>query len=683
MSASAEGSLGWAEWAPLTGSAGDWTTTVRLPAGGFPAATMTSDSRDGAEVVSGDSSWLSAATPPGKVYGSSRDRQYVSLRPRADRPTSPSTTTYSFERPTPTAGWAFVLGDIDSGRAIVTARGPDGRLVTGAELGWQGGFSSCPAEGSRSCTDQAGDVPVWDLATSELLGDVGTAGWFRPTTPITSLTVEFYQRSGSPVYQTWFAAVARDIAGTVNLVDTTGAPRGVLPGAVLTLLGPDGAALDTATSDEAGQYIFPGYVAAPGYRVELTTLPEADDVHPSGLIAHGERVVDDVDLGATDATGVDLAVRDVRPVAVSGTVRTDDGDPVPGATVTLTPVGGGAPLTALTSSQGEYVVDRVGWDTTADRPQEYTFALSGLPGRHTTVTTPDGITVPVGEEDPSTGNDFVVRAPPSLTGTVTVGEEPVAAVVVILAGPGGTTSTTTAADGTYLFDGVPPGEHTVRVAPPGGYHADGPATREAEVVAEDLTGMDFVLSRPGAVGGTVTDSDGEPVPDATVMVADTGGQITLATDASGGYFVDALQPGDYLITLVPPDGRTAEVTERSVVVTTAGENRLEEHFSVTSLPGPRARPGPMPSTAPSPPNSRAPMSGVSPVPEPSAGPAPTTGGFAGSGGADGLAATGATVGSIGMAAAILVTLGVALVKAARKPPRPRAGPATADPGAGE
>ncbi len=664
MSASAETSAGWAEWDPLTGSAGDWSTTVRLPAGGFPAATVTSDSRGGVGVISGASSWLGPSTPPGDVFGSSRDRQYLNLRPRADRPTTPSTTTYTFERPTPAGGWAFVLGDIDADRAVVTARGADGRLLTGAELGWQGGFNYCPGTGSPSCAGAPEDVPTWNPTSGELLGNAGAAdtsgasGWFRPTAPIVSLTVEFYQRSGFPVYQTWFASLARDITGTVQLVDTGGAPQGMLPGAGLTLFGPDGAELATATSDQSGQYIFPGYVAAPGYRVELTTLPEADDDHPFGLVPSGERVVDEVDLSTADATGVDFAARDVQPVAVSGTVLTDDGTPVPGATVTLTPVGGGAPLTGVTSSTGEYLIDDVGWDADGDQPQDYTFAVTGLPEGYVTATAPDGITVAVGQEEPSTGNDFVVRAPASVSGTVTAGDEPVAGVVVTSAGPDGTVSTTTGADGTYVFTGARPGDHTVRVTPPDGYRADGPDARDVTVAGEDVVDVDFALSRPGSIGGTVTDDVGDPVPDTTVVVTGPGGSITLATDAVGGYFTGGLAPGDYVITLTVPAGYAAEVVERTVTVTSAGENWLEEHFPVVAVPVPV--PSPTPTTSPSA------TTEPSPTPEPSAGPAPDTGSDGSDGGKpDGLAATGATVGSIGLAAAILVALGVALVRASR------------------
>ncbi|MFD6446166.1 collagen binding domain-containing protein [Promicromonospora sp. NPDC060204] len=586
MSASAETTAGWAEWDPLTGSAGDWSTSVRLPAAGFPEATVTSDSRGGVGVISGASSWLSAATPPGAVFGSSRDQQYLNLRPQADRPTSPSTTTYTFERPTPASGWAFVLGDIDADRAVVTALGADGRQLAGAELGFQEGFNYCPVPGGPSCTGDAADVPVWDPATGELIGNPaaadtsGAAGWFRPTTPIKTLTVQFFQRSGFPVYQTWFASLARDISGTVNLVDDAGAPQGVLPGATLTLFGPDGAELATTTSDDSGQYAFPGYTAAAGYSVELTTLPEADDDHPFGLVPYGDRLVTDVDLTDADATGVDLAARDVAPVAVSGTVLTDDGTPVPGATVTLTPVGGGAPLTAVTSSTGEYLIDHVGWDAANDQPQQYTFTLSDVPEGFTVATVPDDITVEVGQEEPVAGNDFVVMAPASLSGTVTVGGEPVAGVVVTREGPDGTVSTTTAADGTYLFEGVPAGDHTVSVTVPDGYRADGPDSRDVTVGADDVTDVDFGLSHPGAVGGTVTDDAGEPVAGATVTVTGPDGPVTVVTDDVGGYFVGDLPPGDYTIALTVPEGYSADVTERSVTVTSAGEDLLQEDFAL-------------------------------------------------------------------------------------------------------
>ncbi|GAB6937839.1 hypothetical protein JCM11754A_13630 [Isoptericola variabilis] len=577
--ATAATTAGWAEWDPLTGTAGDWSTTMQLPAGGFPAATMTSNSRGGGVgVISGASSWLADSTPPGEAFGSSRNQPYVNLRPQADRPTTPSTTTYTFERPTPAGGWAFVLGDIDADWVRVSAHGADGQPLTAAELGWQGAFNYCQGAGTPSCTDT--DVPTWDPATQQLFGNPtatdtnGASGWFQPTVPVTTLTIAFFQRSGFPVYQTWFASLARDITGAVTLDD--GSP---LEGSTLTLFGPDGTALATTTSGADGSYAFEGYTAAPGYRVELTELPGPSDDHPFGLVAAGPTVVDDVDL--TEADGVaDFQARDIEPVAVSGTVLDDDGNPVPGATVTLTPVGGGDPITTVTNSRGEYLVDDVAWDVDGNQPQEYEFALSDLPEGYTVTGTPPNLTVEVGQEDASTGNDFTVRGPANVSGTVTAGGEPVAGVVVTL----GDRSTTTGADGTYTFGGVLPGDVTVTVEAPDGYTVDGPATRDVTVGTDDVTGVDFALAALGAVGGTVTDDAGDPVPGATVTVEGPDGRVTLTTDDAGGYFLGDLPPGDYTIVLTVPDGYTAEKTERSVSITPAGETLLAEDFAVVADP---------------------------------------------------------------------------------------------------
>lgn len=656
---------GWADWEPLDGAPGDWSTTVRLPATGFPAATVTSDARGGVGVVSGASSWLGPATPPGEVFGSSRGQAYLNLRPQADRADAPSTTTYTFERPTPGGGWAFVLGDIDADRAVVTALGADGRELTAGELGWQGGFNYCGGAGSPSCVGDPADVATWDPGTQELAGNAaaadtaGAAGWFRPTTPVASLTVTFFRRAGFPVYQTWFASLGRDVAGTVRLVDAAGTPQGVLPDARLTLFAADGTEIATTTSDASGQYGFDGVTAAPGYRVELTDLPEAGELHPHGLVAVGERVADEIDLREADATGVDFAARDVVPVAVSGTVLTDDGDPVAGATVTLAPVGGGAVLTAVTDSTGAYLVDRVGQDGVVGLPQQYTFALSGLPEGFVVGSAPDPVTVRPGQEEPSTGNDFVVRAPASVSGTVTSGGEPVAGVVVRIDGEGGAAGTTTGADGTYRFEDVLPGDHTVTVEAPDGYRPDGPDARDVTVGRDDVTGVDFALVTPGAVGGTVTDPAGEPVGGVTVTVTGPDGAVERVTDAEGGYFVGDLPQGDHTVAVTVPDGCAAEVTERTVTITAAGESLLAEDFVVAC--------GPEPSASPSPSATGSPSAGPTGGPSPEPGPGP--------GGPDrgDLAATGAMVGSVALAAAVLAGVGVGLVRASRRIPPPPSG----------
>lgn len=567
---------GWASWEPLSGSSGGYTTTMQLPAGGFPAASVTSDSRRGqVGVQSGGSIWLGEATPPGAVFGGSQDQPYLNLRPRADTSTVPLTTTYTFERPAPPGSWAFVLGDIDADRAVVIARGSDGQLLTGAELGWQGGFNYCAVTPSPSCTGDSGDIATWDPVTGEVIGNAagidtsGASGWFMPTVPVTSLTIYFFQRSGFPVYQTWFASLARDVSGTV--VHDTEGPIG---DATLTLFGPDGTALATTTSAGDGTYSFPGYAAADGYTVEMR--PPAPPPGGPGYIAVGTFRLP-ADLSETDATGVDFLLRDIVPVPVSGVVTTTDGTPVPGATVTLTD-SDGTERSAVSDSTGAYVIDDV-------PVGDHSFTVVP-PDGYGVLSVPEPLTVPPGSEEPITDQDVVLQQQASVSGAVTAGGAPVPGAVVTITGPGGTASTGTAADGSYSFDLLPPGDYTVTLEVPFGYTADGPSVREVTVGTDDVTGVDFALHRPGSIGGIVTDTAGDPVPGVTITVGGPDGSADVVTGPDGAYYLGQLPAGGYTITMTVPEGYTAGITERSTTITAAGENRLDEDFLLTPVVAP-------------------------------------------------------------------------------------------------
>lgn len=83
----------------VSGSSKAYTGSVTMT--GFPATTFTSNSRQ-STVISGASTWQSAATPVGAAgYGTSRGTTYINQRPAADNATSPSTTTYTFAEPAP------------------------------------------------------------------------------------------------------------------------------------------------------------------------------------------------------------------------------------------------------------------------------------------------------------------------------------------------------------------------------------------------------------------------------------------------------------------------------------------------------------------------------------------------------------------------------------------------------
>ncbi|WP_285042782.1 carboxypeptidase regulatory-like domain-containing protein [Plantibacter sp. LMC-P-059a] len=532
--ASAATTSSWATWPTFSGVSGSYQGTMTLAGQPALTAALTSDSLGGANVVSGASNWLAASTPVGAKYGSSRDQPYLNLRPKANNPASPSTTTYSFTTPTPPSGWTFVLGDIDADQVTVTAIGPDGVALTADELGFNGGFNACAPglTGKPSCTGSATDVPTWDPATQVLRGNdaaadtSGAAAWFEPAAPISSLTFAFQQRSGSPVYQTWFASIARDVTGTV-----TDQAAGGLDGVGVRLIDRDGRVVASTTTAGGGAYAFEGYFATDGYTVQL--------VPPAGKIAVGATRVA-ADLTDTDAVA-DFVVRDIVPVAVSGTALDADGVPIVGATVTIDGVG-----SVTTDTDGDYLFDTV-------PVGDHTLVITP-PAGYAVQIAPSPFSVPAGSETPITARDFVLVANPRLGGVISSGGVGVAGVTVSAEGPSGVERAVTAADGSYSFPLLPAGSYTVSIVAPEGYVVSGTATRSEELADTDLDAVDFELARLGTVIGDVLTDTGAPVPGATVTVETPTGPVVLTTSAEGAYGLADLPPGDYPVTLTVPAG---------------------------------------------------------------------------------------------------------------------------------
>jgi hypothetical protein len=362
----------WADFTDLAGAAGAQTGALSLGLGAFPDATIATDAGTrNAGVVSGATTWLSPTTPVGSKYGTSRNQEYLNLP--ATTSNGPSTTTYTFDTATPTAGWAIVLGDIDADAVRVSATTATGAAVPTAQLNYRGGFNYCSNSGAGepSCTGAATDVPTWDAATATLTGNdgasdtSGAAGWFEPTAAIKSLTFTFTSRSGLPIFQTWFTGLARDISGSVASTTDGGS---AYAGATLTLTDANGDAVATTTSDASGAYAFPGYTAAPGYTVAVEV--------PAGWTANGP-MNRGVDLTTQDAANVnfELAPPVVAPSGtIAGSVLDEDGVPVPDVTIDLD--GALADVTTTTDADGTY--DFAGLDVgdytvTATAPDDFEF----------------------------------------------------------------------------------------------------------------------------------------------------------------------------------------------------------------------------------------------------------------------------------------------------------------------
>jgi hypothetical protein len=557
MNPAAAASTGWADFADLNGTSRMFTTTMSQRPGGFPVALVTTDSVGGSSVgvQNGSSTFLPAQTPVGQKYGSSHSQPYLTLRPNRVNGPPPSVTTYSFERPTPTSGWTFVLGDIDADQVTISGTGPDGTPVPPAGLGFRGVFNYCTADmiPRPECPPAKNDgsaLPSWDAVSGTLLGDseaddtAGASAWFEPTAPLSSLTLRYAQRSGNPVYQTWFSALAYNISGTVS------APAGQRSGITVRLFDPSGEMVSQTQTAADGSYIFPGQATYNGYRAEV--------LRPNGLASDGP-LARLVDLSSGDQTGVDFTLRAMMPVQASGTVTdTETKAPMPGVKVMLI---GPTDLrrTGVTDADGNYLFDNVPVGQNYLVTVEVPTGFSGSPAGRS-------FNVPANSEAPVGGLDFEMTPAPagSVSGTVRSRgpNAGVGNVGVSVTGPDGLQRIArTAPNGSYRLSGLPPGAYRISVEPPTGAEVVGDADATFTIAGggNDINGEDFRLQRAAAVSytvsGAVTDTGRVGVADVTVVLTTPQGREISATTAGDGTFAfpDLAAGAGYTATVKPPE----------------------------------------------------------------------------------------------------------------------------------
>ncbi len=262
----------YANWA-LSGSNGNWTAKG-TPAAGFPMASMASNATS-VSSPSGASAFMGPGTPIGAAYGSSQNMNYLNISTAAG--ITESTSTWTFDSPTPAGKWAFAVGDVDADRVQISATDENGDPVPVAQLGFQSTFNYCassPKPGSCAGPGPFTDVPTWNPGTSRLTGNtldtMGASAWFEPTAAIKTLTFKFTAIVGFPVFQLWLATksvpvvvpvggVTPECPATVELDEPDGTP----------ILDANGNPV-TAETGANGEAVIDG-VADGSYNLHLTT----------------------------------------------------------------------------------------------------------------------------------------------------------------------------------------------------------------------------------------------------------------------------------------------------------------------------------------------------------------------------------------------------------------------------
>ncbi|NNF63751.1 MAG: hypothetical protein HKN07_05765, partial [Acidimicrobiia bacterium] len=338
----------------------------------------------------------------------------------------------------------------------------------------------------------------------------------------------------------------------------------------------------TTLTDSSGDYTFSDLAPGSDYTVTVVaalatfaTIGDAD-TDASGL-ADPVALLSGTNSGSGDAAVLPVVIGDFVWLDLDGNGTQDLGEPgIEGATVEVFDSGGSLVTSSVTDADGNYDFSLFpgSYEVVVTAPGGGTFTAQ-------TLATSDGSDV---DASGSTGvlgwgsGDLTAAAdagvlPADIGGVVWLdedvdglnGAEPLVAGIVVnlFDGLGSlVASTITAADGTYAFAGLVPGDYVVRVVSGGvGFTAQGgdsdvdTTTGEASIAAAGSHSISAGLL-PGFISGTVwSDIDGDGVNDlvedgvggVSVSLYDTLGVLvaTTTTDGAGLYSFGPLGPGIY------------------------------------------------------------------------------------------------------------------------------------------
>lgn len=269
-------------------------------------------------------------------------------------------------------------------------------------------------------------------------------------------------------------------------------------------------------------------------------------------------------LAVAAATLAPLSASASATASISGVVTAaDTGAVLPNVQVDLTLPGGTEVTYTSTDDTGAYAF--TGLQAADYRVQFSADYNTGHLGTSAPVTVNDGQTV--------TGVDAALALGGSVTGTVSLSTGPLtqSATVALVGqgavvnGPGDLFGIGTAADGTFRFTGLTPGNYTLYFSGPYGTNyapqywsgASSLATASYFTVTagQTTTGIDAVLEPGSTVSGTVTASGtGAPLSFAFVQALDANGSTigNASTASDGTYTLSGLAPGSVTLKFMPP-----------------------------------------------------------------------------------------------------------------------------------
>jgi protocatechuate 3,4-dioxygenase beta subunit len=378
----------------------------------------------------------------------------------------------------------------------------------------------------------------------------------------------------------------------------------------VALIDESGSIVATTLTDSQGAYRFDGLTPGQYSIIETQPVGYIDGIDSVGNVRGQSRgqlgdndQITSINLKQGDE-GVEFNFGEIVPAALFGRVHIDvDGDCIlgeneetlAGVTIRLIDAGGNEVARTVTDTSGEYSFENL-------PPGEYSIveeqpagffeggAKAGTAGGD--VVNGSQITsIVLSSGETALNYDFCERPPAEIVGSVfsdrngdchfDANEVGIDGVRVELYDSAGNliASTNTDSSGNYRFTNLPAGEYTIRELQPAGWLQGGQSAgshggddSQQDVIrrvpvgwGQRLTQYNFCELQPSSISGTVfVDGNGDclrqddepPIDGVTIELRDMNGQFVArtTTDANGQYQFGDLEPGDYQIFEVQPDG---------------------------------------------------------------------------------------------------------------------------------